>query len=507
MKQLVTMRDALADPALLGNILAGDSWTAWRVVLIAALGEALSPDERVIFQQLTGREIEPGEPIEELIALIGRRGGKTRAAATAATYLGALCDHSAITAPGERPLVLCLGQNQKQAGVCFGYICGAFESSPMLAPLITNRTADTLELSTGVNIEVRAASARGLRGITAAAVIGDEACFWSTDENSVNADSEILTAVRPCLATTGGPLVIISSPFAKRGEVFEIWREHYGPKGDKRILVLQGASRDFNPSLPQSVVDRAMKRDPAAARAEYLGEWRDDIESFITADVVDACVVSGRTELLPDSAQGFVCFVDVSGGVHDAHCCAISYKDQITEKAVLAAAREIKSENTEAVVQEFAAMMRSYGLHTAYSDRFAARWVFDAFARANVQLRYSSKSKSELYLDVLYAMRAKRVELLDLPRLRGQLLNLQRRVTTTGRDIILDGGKSDDLANAVSGSLYLATTDVADTGPRYIGVGTPIGEEGEMTEADWDRIRGRILCGDLSKITEELLRQ
>jgi hypothetical protein len=34
------MREALADQDLFGNILAGDSWFGWRVVLIAAAGEA-----------------------------------------------------------------------------------------------------------------------------------------------------------------------------------------------------------------------------------------------------------------------------------------------------------------------------------------------------------------------------------------------------------------------------------------------------------------------------------
>jgi len=37
-----TMREALTDPALLGSVLRGDSWRAWRILLIAANGEALS---------------------------------------------------------------------------------------------------------------------------------------------------------------------------------------------------------------------------------------------------------------------------------------------------------------------------------------------------------------------------------------------------------------------------------------------------------------------------------
>jgi hypothetical protein len=32
------MRAALSDPALLGNVLAGESWQPWRVLLIAAIG-------------------------------------------------------------------------------------------------------------------------------------------------------------------------------------------------------------------------------------------------------------------------------------------------------------------------------------------------------------------------------------------------------------------------------------------------------------------------------------
>ena len=33
------MREALGDDALLGQCLPGDSWAAWRTILIAALGE------------------------------------------------------------------------------------------------------------------------------------------------------------------------------------------------------------------------------------------------------------------------------------------------------------------------------------------------------------------------------------------------------------------------------------------------------------------------------------
>jgi hypothetical protein len=300
MKPSITIREALVDRALLGGVLlGGDTWRTWRVLLIAAMGEPLTDDERVVFKQLTGREHEPGQRVEELVAVVGRRGGKSRGIAALACYLAGLCDHRNVLAPGERALVLCIAPDQRQARIVLDYATAAFGATPIMRQLIAGRTSDTLSLTTGVDIEVRAASFRRLRGHTFIAAIADEAAFYFADESSANPDTEILNAVRPGLATTNGLLAMISSPYAKRGELFEAHRKHFGPAGDPRILVAQGASRIFNPSLPQAVVDRALERDHAAASAEFLAQFRFDIETFIAREQVEACVKPGLYERPP----------------------------------------------------------------------------------------------------------------------------------------------------------------------------------------------------------------
>jgi hypothetical protein len=65
MKPIVTMRAALSDPDLLGSVLAGDSWLPWRALLLAALGERLTDEEREAFTRLTGREREPLSRVDE----------------------------------------------------------------------------------------------------------------------------------------------------------------------------------------------------------------------------------------------------------------------------------------------------------------------------------------------------------------------------------------------------------------------------------------------------------
>ena len=66
----------------------------------------------------------------------------------------------------------------------------------------------------------------------------------------------------------------------------------------------------------------------------------------------------------------------------------------------------------------------------------------------------SERSRSELYLDALPELMSGSVSLLDDPRLIGQISQLERRTTRTGRDSVDHmSGASDDLANAALGAL------------------------------------------------------
>jgi hypothetical protein len=454
-KPLVAMREALTDPELLGWVLPGETWAAWRTVLIGTFGEALTDDERAIWRDLTGRDQEPGEMAEEALWLVGRRGGKSRVGAVAASYVAGLCDHSAYLAPGERGLAAFLAQTQKQAGVVFGYTKAIFERSPLLAGLVTNTTADTLELSNGVDLEVRPASYRSARGITAVIVIGDEAAYWSL-EGSVNADVEILGALRPSLATTGGPLILITSPYARRGETYELHKAHHGPNGDSSIVVVQAPSRTLNPSLSQRVVDRAYARDPARAAAEYGAQFRTDVEALLTLEAVEACIDPDVYERPRLPGLRYVAFADPSGGSSDSMTLAIGHREG--DGAMLDCVRERKPPfSPESVVKEFAETLKSYGLTTVTGDRYAGMWPRERFAVHGIEYRVADKPKSDLYAGTVAVVNSASLRLLDHPVLKAQLVGLERRTARGGRDSIDHApGGHDDLANAVAGMAHLA---------------------------------------------------
>jgi hypothetical protein len=453
MNPSISIRKALADKKLLGKVLDGDSWAAWRILLIASMGEHLTEAERPTFTALTGREREPLQRVEELVAVVGRRGGKSRAMATLAAYIGGLCKHQLVK--GETGVVLCIAPDQKQSSIVLDYCHAAFEQSPILKQLISHKSSDTLELTNGIRIEVRAASFRRLRGPTYVAVIADEAAFWHSEE-SANPDSEIIGAVRPGLATTGGPLIIASSPYAKRGELWNVHRKHYGPSGDPQILVAQGTSRDFNSTLRQSVVDRALERDYAAASAEYLGRFRDDIESFVSFEIVQGCV-GGHHEMPALDQYRYHAFIDPSGGSSDAFTMAISHKEG--DRIVIDAVHERKPPfSPETVIDDFAIALKPYRIRKVTGDRYGGEFPRELFRKRGFQYRCAEKPKSDLYRDLLPLLNSGRIVLPKSERLVSQLCGLERKTARSGKDSIDHGpGSHDDSANCVAGAADLIT--------------------------------------------------
>jgi len=456
MVSYVTMRDALNDPRLLGSALPGESWRAWRVLLIATVGEPLIGDERPLFKKLTRRDHEPGQKVKELWVVAGRRGGKTWAAATLAVYLAALCDYRSKLRKGERARVLFLGQTMDQARCAFDIAVGIFDSVPALRKLVVKRTADMLSLSNGIALVVRSASFRSLRGVTTVAIVADEICVWMSEEH-VNADSKILKAVRPARLTIGGMLIAISSPHGQRGEMYKIYKRHFGPHGDPRILVAQGTSLDFNPTLPEDEIAAEYEADPVGAQEEYGGEFVSHA-TLLAPELVKAAVTPGVKQRERIDGVRYFGFVDAaSGNGEDSMTCAIAHMDNGI--ATVDARLERRPPFTlEAVVADFAALFKRYRISTVKGDAYDEDRLRKLFDRHGIQYRRCDRTASDLFGWLVNEFNnARRFAWLDDEALTAQFVGLEWVKQPSGSKIIgHPPGGHDDLINAVAGALYCA---------------------------------------------------
>lgn len=442
--------EALDDDALFAPWFPGPTWAGWRTILKAVYGLPMTADEVAFFRTVADRD-PPTEPVKEAWFIIGRRGGKDSVASVIAAHSAALFSEGHRLRPGERALVMCLAVDRDQAKVVLNYTRSFFADVDLLKSMVQRQTATGFELDNSVDIAIATNSFRAVRGRPVLCAILDEVSFWR-DEASATPDEETYKAIKPALASIPGSIVIgISSPYRKSGLLYKKFKDHYGRNGN--VLVIKAPTRALNPTIEQSTVDEALAEDPAAARAEWLGEFRDDVDGFADVALIEAAVDRGVMVRPPAAARRYRSFCDPSGGARDSFTAAVAHDEG--NVAVLDCVVEIKAPfNPTAATDQVAAVLKSYGLTSTVGDKYAAQWVVDAFAKAGIKYAHSERDRSAIYLEALPLFTSGRARLLDNRRLVTQFASLERRTSSLGKDRVDHGpGGHDDVCNSAAGAL------------------------------------------------------
>src|SRR5918999_110963 len=125
--------------------------------------------------------------------------------------------HKALYHPGS--LVLCLAPALRQSQELFGKIAGFYRDlGRPVAPQGERKLS--LDLENGSRILTLPGSEKTIRGFSAVSLL-------IMDEASRVPD-ELYFAVRPMLAVSNGSLVMLSTPYGKRGVFFEEWSQGEG---------------------------------------------------------------------------------------------------------------------------------------------------------------------------------------------------------------------------------------------------------------------------------------
>ncbi len=450
----MTILDAIHDPLLFRPLFKSlDTWRAWFTVLKAIFALEMTHEERTLFTQLTVREAPPVQQVQECWLVCGRRGGKSFIVALIAVFLACFRDYTKYLGPGERGVLMIIATDRKQARVIMRYILALIEQVPMLKHMVVRQDSESLDLDNMVSIEITTASYRTIRGYTVISALCDEISFWRS-EDSANPAEEILAALRPAMSTIPGALLIgLGTPYKRSGPLYDAHKRHYGQ--DSPVLVIQADTRTMNPTVSQSVIDRAMELDLVAASAEYLAQFRSDVGTFLDADVIERAIEPNRRERAPVKNISYTAFCDPSGGAHDSFTLAIGHQDG--ERSVLDVCRGIKPPfSPESVVKEYATLLKSYRLSLVVGDRYSGEWVREAFSKEGIHYRHSELTKSECYLESLPVFSQGIVDLLDVPVLTTELMQLERRTSRSGKDSVDHPPQGrDDHANACCGVLAM----------------------------------------------------
>ena len=455
----MTIIEALQDQRLFGALPAFrtlSSWSAWVTFLRAVYGLPMTVSEQAVFRRHTGRSEYRPPPggWAEITCVVGRQSGKSRIAALIAGF-------EAVRATRERDgtetSALLVGQDQRSAlRVLLNYARAPFETVAALRQSVDTSLSGSVMLENGVVLSAYPCRPAAVRGLRARIVVLDELAFYRSSEN-LPIDREMLRAVRPCLATTGGKLVILSSPYGQSGALWDLHRRHYGRDDSSSVLVWQASAPDMNPTLPADYLERMRQDDPDAYRSEVLGEFRAGLAMLLDPDAIDDCVSDGVRERSPVDGVLYQAFADPSGGRRDAFTVGIGHRDG--DVAVLDVLRAWPAPfNPSSVIAEAAELLERYRVRQVTGDRYAAEFVVESFRQHEITYEASTRDRSKIYLDVLALINAgpSRVQLLDEPELLRELRGLERRRGSGGRDRVDHRpGAHDDRAVSAAGILTL----------------------------------------------------
>jgi hypothetical protein len=446
--------EALLDSNLLGAGL-GDAGTysTWLSVLRAAFGLKLSTADKALFDAVSGGREAPAAPVAECWVIAGRRSGESRMAGAIAVHVAALVDHH--LARGETGTVLVLSATRGQARTVFKYCIGYLEAAPLLAREIESITQDEIRLRNGVVIATHVNNYRSVRGRTILCAICDEISFWH-DDTSANPDKEVIRALTPALVHSGGTLCCISTPYRRLGLLWERYRAHFGQDSED-VLVVQGASTAFNPTLKQKMIDRAIADDPEGAEAEWNAQFRADIASFLDDELITSAVRPGPRELPPRREHSYHCFIDASGGKSDSYCMTIGHREGETFIADIVIGQPPKFNPAE-VTERFAQVVHAYGIRRVTGDNYGAEWVATAWRSHGLGYDRSDLPASQLYQECVPLFTREQISIPDHPQLIRHLRLLERRTSRMGKDAITHPpGGHDDFANSLAGCARIAT--------------------------------------------------
>jgi hypothetical protein len=235
--------------------------------------------DRVAFASELGIEPDPWQAdllrstSDRVLLNCSRQSGKS-------TMSGVIALHRALYHPGS--LILCLAPALRQSQELFGKIATFYRDlGRPVAPQGERKLS--LELENGSRIVTLPGSEKTVRGFSGAALL-------ILDEASRVAD-ELYYAVRPMLAVSGGSLMMLTTPYGKRGVFYEEWT---GGAGWERYEVPAAEC----PRIPPAFLEEERDALPSwVYRQEYECSFEETEDQVFTTEMVERAVTSEVTPL------------------------------------------------------------------------------------------------------------------------------------------------------------------------------------------------------------------
>ncbi|MGI6779022.1 MAG: terminase large subunit domain-containing protein [Acetivibrionales bacterium] len=204
-----------------------------------------------------------------LLLNCSRQSGKSTTAASLAL-------HRAKFFPSS--LVLLISPSQRQSSELFRKVQEFLKSLPAdQQPKLIEDNKLSLTLRNKSRIVSLPGKEGTIRGFSGADLI--------IEDEAARVPDELYIAVRPMLAVSGGRIILMSTPFGKRGHFFREWTE--GGDSWERIMI---TARECPRISPEFLEEEKAAMGDWWFRQEYLCEFVETVDQVFNYDLVQAAI-------------------------------------------------------------------------------------------------------------------------------------------------------------------------------------------------------------------------
>lgn len=370
---------------------------------------------------------------DRVIVKSGRQIGKTTI-----TSIKAL--HYAFT--NAEKTVLVIAPTQRQSSNLFNKIRDFAQKHALLRKSIVRHTQTMIEFTNKSRIYALPSGydGSGIRGYTADLMIIDEAAFIP---------EEVFPAILPMLATTKGQLVLLSTPFGRRGFFYDCWKDKKYSKHDYPSSVSPLISDSF-------LKDQKAKLTDIEYRTEYLAEFVDEAGSYFPMSLINKCIRD--YSILNQGEIGKTYFAGIDWAKYqDSTVIAVVERGEDYHRIVHL--KEFKGVPYEVSISYFKSLLSRFNILRVYADRGAGERQIEEIRSLGVNvvpLYFTTTSKIDIYQNLKFLMENEIIhipspEIKETKTLINQLADFTYNLSPHGNLIFTKGKKEhDDYVDALA---------------------------------------------------------
>jgi hypothetical protein len=288
-----------------------------------------------------------------LLLCCSRQSGKS-------TTTAILSLHHALYPPEGKPtLTLLLSPSQRQSGELFRKVLTFYRQLGRPEPAIEENKL-SLELTNGSRIISLPSSEETIRGFSGVSLL--------VIDEAARVPDELYRSVRPMLATSGGRLICLSTPFGRRGFFYEEWTSE---RQWERVRI----TGEMCPRIPQDfLAEERLSLGEQYYRQEYQCDFT--VMSGLVYPEFDGCIID------PCPIKATRAFAGCDFGWEAPSCFVVCVLD---DKDVLYVTEEIYEDHLtdEDLAVRAYALVRKWGIERTWCDSASPQSI-EKLKRGNV---------------------------------------------------------------------------------------------------------------------------